>query len=43
MDEEFTDSEYVKKWCDVLIGQVNDVLFTFRKLDPTVKIEVLYG
>ena len=24
------------------MGQVNDVLSTFRKLDPTVKIELLY-
>jgi hypothetical protein len=27
---------------DALIEQVNDVLSTFRKLDPTVEIELLY-
>ena len=39
--EEFTYSECVEKRRDVL-GQVNDVLSIFRKLDPTVKIELLY-
>jgi hypothetical protein len=28
---------------DVLMGQVNDVLSTIKKLDPTFKIELLYG
>ena len=39
--EEFTYSECVEKRRDVL-GQVIDVLSIFRKLDPTVKIELLY-
>jgi hypothetical protein len=41
--DDVTLSEYVKKWCDMLIGQVNDTLFTFTKLERAVKLEVLYG